>query len=325
MADSRPLPVLDRTGRVQLYTTMVLIRAFEEAVLSACRTSPCRRPDDIRLSAGREPVAVGLCTHLTSLDALTVAHRPHHLAIACGMALHKLAALTLGLADGDREDRRWQMFDPETDFTSSASIAEGYPPALGRAFAFQQRGSGSVAVAVTDKVAAHQDGFREALDLAKLWSLPLVFVVEDDAWVSGMPDSRAVGADTSTSSDDYGIPADRVESNAVETIYDVAARAVQRARVGEGPAVLELHTARLWEHREGSLPEFDDKLLGAVGPDPLPTYQAELTGAGVLDADQVARIGQDAATQVAEAIAKASEPGPEEAADPPMQPREAAP
>ncbi|MGH3489852.1 MAG: hypothetical protein ACRDP8_18335, partial [Actinopolymorphaceae bacterium] len=169
---------------------------------------PANLRDDDRAKAmglafvGREPVAAGVAAHLRPRDAVTAVTRPHQLAVARGYDLHRLAEETVGLAhrhqyprttdEGNRpggitsvasaaggpgpdawlaEDLRW---------TSPLTLSEGYLSALGRAFAFRERRSGQIAASLVDRAAADEDGFRSAMSLAKLWKLPVVFVVEDD-------------------------------------------------------------------------------------------------------------------------------------------------
>ena len=104
------------------------------------------------------------------------------------------------------------LFDPATHFSCSGIIAEGYPPALGQAFAFQRQGSDRIAVAVTGEGAANQGGFHESLNLAALWKLPVVFVVEDNDWAISVPRSASTAVPSNaTRGAAYGIPAERVE------------------------------------------------------------------------------------------------------------------
>ena len=181
-----------------LLRTMILIRTFEEAILREYHADKKPAfdigagliPGEMHLSAGQEPVAAGVCAHLTTDDAVTATHRPHHLAIAHGMDLRAMAAEIFGRETGLGRGRGGHMhlFDPATHFSCSGIIAEGYPPALGQAFAFRQRGTRDrIAVAVTGEGAANQGAFHESLNLAALWQLPVVFVVEDNDWAISVP------------------------------------------------------------------------------------------------------------------------------------------
>jgi pyruvate dehydrogenase E1 component alpha subunit len=194
---SRRLPTLEAAVRLRLYETMVLSRTYEEAILREYHADKGPGfdigkgliPGEMHLSAGQEPVAAGVCAHLTTDDAVTATHRPHHFAIAHGIDLNKMTAEIFGRETGLGRGRGGHMhlFDPATHFSCSGIIAEGYPPALGQAFAFKRRGTDRIAVAVTGEGAANQGAFHESLNLAAKWSLPVVFVVEDNDWGISVP------------------------------------------------------------------------------------------------------------------------------------------
>ena len=312
---SPPVPgALDAPTRLGLYRTMLLARTFEEAILREYHADKGPGfdigkgliPGEMHLAAGQEPVAAGVCAHLRTDDALTATHRPHHLAIAHGMDLRTMAAEIFGRVDGLGRGRGGHMhlFDPATHFSCSGIIAEGYPPALGMAFAFQRAGSDRVAVAVTGEGAANQGAFHESLNLAALWHLPVVFVVEDNDWGISVPRSASTAVPSNADrAAGYGIPGERIEDNDVDAVWEAAGRAVARARAGEGPSLLEVHTLRLWGHFEGDAQGYRPELAELPARDPIPAYESRLREAGVLDDDAVAAARDDARTLVEEAVA----------------------
>jgi acetoin:2,6-dichlorophenolindophenol oxidoreductase subunit alpha len=304
---------LDASVRIELYRTMVLSRTFEDAILQAYHADKKPAfdigaglvPGEMHLSSGQEPVAAGVCAHLTTDDALTATHRPHHLAIAHGMDLRKLAAEIFGREAGLGRGRGGHMhlFDPATHFSCSGIIAEGYPPALGQAFAFKRQGTDRIAVAVTGEGAANQGAFHESLNLAALWQLPVVFVVEDNDWGISVPRnaSTAIGNNADRAAG-YGMPGERIEDNDVEAVYEAAQRAVARARAGEGPSLIEVHTVRLLGHFEGDAQGYRDDMEGIEDRDPIPRYEKTLRAAGLLDDAEVTRIREEASAKVEDAI-----------------------
>jgi acetoin:2,6-dichlorophenolindophenol oxidoreductase subunit alpha len=307
---------LDASARKELYRQMVLIRSFEEAILRdyhadkkpAFDIGAGLIPGEMHLAAGQEPVAAGLCAHLTTDDAVTATHRPHHLAIAHGMDLAKLAGEIYGRETGLGRGRGGHMhlFDPSTHFSCSGIIAEGLPPALGQAFAFKRAGSDRVAAAVTGEGAANQGAFHESLNLAARWTLPVVFVVEDNDWAISVHRDTATAVPTNAErAASYGMPGERVEDNDVEAVYDACERAVARARRGEGPSLIEVHTLRLWGHFEGDAQGYRPELAEVPDRDPIPRYEQTLRAAGVLDDAEVSRIQEQAADQVEAAITAA--------------------
>lgn len=311
-----PGDTLDAEARLGLYSTMVLCRTYEEAILREYHADKGPGfdigkglvPGEMHLSAGQEPVAAGVCAHLTTDDAVTATHRPHHLAIAHGMDLHRMTAEIFGRETGLGRGRGGHMhlFDPATHFSCSGIIAEGYPPALGQAFAFQRKGTDRIAVAVTGEGAANQGAFHESLNLAARWSLPVVFVVEDNDWAISVPRDVATAipsnADRAAA---YGIPGERVEDNDVETVYAAAQRAVARARSGAGPSLIEVHTLRMWGHFEGDAQGYRPELAEVPEHDPIPRYERRLRDAGLLDDDAVERIRAAASERVEDAVAYA--------------------
>lgn len=300
--------------RRQLYETMVLSRTWEEEIQREYHADKGPGfdigkgliPGEMHLSAGQEPVSAGVCAHLTKDDAVTSTHRPHHFAIAHGMDLKCLTAEIYGREDGLGHGRGGHMhlFDPQTHFSCSGIIAEGYPPALGMAFAFKRKGSSAIAVAVTGDGAANQGAFHESLNLAALWKLPVVFIVEDNDWGISVPRDQSTAipnnADRAAA---YGIPGERVEDNDVEAVYAAAARAVERARKGEGPSLIEVHTLRMLGHFEGDAQGYRPELPEVPARDPIPAYEQQLLADGVLDAAGVDRIRAAAKEQVSDAIA----------------------
>jgi pyruvate dehydrogenase E1 component alpha subunit len=304
---------LDDATRLGLYRTMVLARTFEEAILREYHADKGPGfdigkglvPGEMHLAAGQEPVAAGVCAHLTPDDAVTATHRPHHLAIAHGMDLKKMTAEIFGRETGLGRGRGGHMhlFDPATHFSCSGIIAEGYPPALGQAYAFRSKGTDRVAVAVTGEGAANQGAFHESLNLAALWKLPVVFVVEDNDWGISVPRAASTSvASNAARGAAYGMPAARIEDNDVEAVFDAAGRAVARARAGEGPSLVEVHTLRMWGHFEGDAQGYRPELAEVPARDPIPRYERALRDRGVLDDAKVTGIKQECRDRVEEAI-----------------------
>jgi pyruvate dehydrogenase E1 component alpha subunit len=318
---------VDDKTRLDLYRVMVLSRTFEEAILREYHADKKPAfdigaglvPGEMHLSAGQEPVAAGVCAHLRAEDAVTATHRPHHIAIAHGVDLDKMTAEIFGREGGLGHGRGGHMhlFDPAVHFSCSGIIAEGLPPALGQAFAFKRAGSDRVAVAFTGEGAANQGAFHESLNLAALWKLPVVFVIEDNDWAISVPrDASTCIPSNADRAAAYGIPGQRIDDNDVEAIYASAGTAVGRARAGEGPTLLEIHTLRLWGHFEGDPQAYRPELDDVPGQDPIPAYEQRLTQDGVLDADAAKAIKDEASARVEGAVefAKSSPvPAPETA------------
>ena len=300
--------------RLLRYRQMVRIRTFEAAVLREYHADKTpawdigggRIPGEMHLSAGQEPVAVGICEHLRQDDAITGPHRPHHLAIAHGIDINKMMAEIFGRTTGLCKGKGGHMhlFDPATHFSCSGIIAEGYPVACGQAMAFKREGRGRISVAAAGEGAANQGAFHESLNLAALWNLPVVFVIEDNDWAISVPRSASTSvASNADRAAAYGIPGVRVEGNDVDAISEVAGEAVERARSGQGPSLLEIHTVRLWGHFEGDAQAYRGAELDTLDErDPIPRYAERLTAAGVLTEADVASIADEMSAEIEAAI-----------------------
>jgi len=320
--------MVDNKMRLDFYKQMVRIRTYEEAIRRDYHADKAPAwdigagliPGEMHLSAGQEPVAVGLCANLRDSDAITAPHRPHHLALAKGVDMKAMTAEIFGRTTGLGKGKGGHMhlFDPSQHFSCSGIIAEGMPVAVGQAFAFKHRGNDNVAVAVAGEGAANQGAFHEALNLGSLWKLPVVFLIEDNDWAISVPRAHSTSVpDNTTRAAAYGIPGERIEDNDVEAIYQACKRAVDRARSGHGPSLLEIHTVRLWGHFEGDAQAYrGDELAKAVAHDPIQIYEAKLVVNGLLDKKMIDSIKTEASVEVEAAMEfakRSSQPSPNDA------------
>lgn len=211
-------------------------------------------PGEMHLAAGQEPCAAGVCVHLRPDDAVTATHRPHHVAIAKGVDLNKMTAEIFGKASGLAGGRGGHMhlLDPAVNFSCSGIIAQGAGPAAGAALAAKLRGTDAIAVSYLGDGAANQGGFHEAMNLAALWRLPVVFVIEDNGWGISVPKAKSTSvADNSVRAAAYSMPGVHIADNDTLALFDAAEEAVARARRGEGPTLIEVETYRYYGHFQG--------------------------------------------------------------------------
>lgn len=306
---------MDNNMRLDFYKEMVRIRTYEAALQRDYHADKAPAwdigagliPGEMHLSAGQEPVAVGLCANLVDGDAITGPHRPHHLALAKGVDMNAMTAEIFGRDTGLSHGKGGHMhlFDPTQHFSCSGIIGQGMPVAVGQALAFSRRGTDNVAVAVAGEGAANQGAFHEAMNLASMWKLPVIFIVEDNDWaISVSRESATPIKDGSLRATAYGMPGKRIEGNDVEAIYEACKVAVDRARSGGGPTMLEIHTVRLWGHFEGDAQAYrGEELAEATQRDPIPTYRAKLEAMGILDEAKIEQIQAEATAEVEAAIA----------------------
>lgn len=278
-------------------------------------------PGEMHLSAGQEPCAAGVCAHLRADDAVTATHRPHHAAIAKGVDLNKMTAEIYGKKTGLAGGRGGHMhlLDPKVNFSCSGIIAQGCGPAVGAALAARLQGRDSVAISYLGDGAANQGGFHESVNLAALWKLPVVFVIEDNAWgISVAKLASTAVPDNSARAAAYGIPGVRIADNDTLAIYDAAGEAIARARAGGGPTLIEIETYRYYGHFQGD-PELyrpKDEVANLKAKDPidrLRKYILESGAAGEADLDALVADGRSEVDAAFAFARDSAAPAPEEA------------
>ncbi|HJV84074.1 MAG TPA: thiamine pyrophosphate-dependent dehydrogenase E1 component subunit alpha [Noviherbaspirillum sp.] len=211
-------------------------------------------PGEMHLSAGQEPVAVGVCAHLRKEDTVVGSHRPHHFAIAKNVPLNPMTAEMFGKATGLGRGKGGHMhlFDPANKFSCSGIVGAGGPQACGAALAAKKLGKDWVAVAFFGEGAANQGAFHEALNLAALWRLPVIFVCEDNKYGISVEKSESTAiASNADRAAGYGMPGVLVERNSAIEVFKAAGEAVARARRGDGPTLIEVKTDRYFGHFQG--------------------------------------------------------------------------
>jgi len=304
--------------QLEMHHQMVRIRIFEETIQKiymegktpAFDIAAGPIPGEMHLALGQEPVAAGVCIHLRPSDAVTATHRPHHVALAHGMDMKKLAAEIFGKDTGLGHGKGGHMhlFDPVTHFGCSGIIGEGMPTAVGHALAFKKLGKDDIAVSFFGEGAANQGSFHESLNLAALWGLGVVFVCEDNEWAISVAKATATAiANNSDRAAAYGIPGVLIPDNDPDAIFEAAREAVARARAKKGPTLIEVKTDRLLGHFEGDpqLYRTKEEMEKLQKRDALKHYEQQLIKAGTLtkeSAEQVWKAGRaevDAAIEFA--------------------------
>jgi pyruvate dehydrogenase E1 component alpha subunit len=286
-----------------MYETMLLIREYEEAMAKvylegklppqiqkglAFDIGSGPVPGEMHLSAGQEPVAVGVCAHLRQEDTVVGTHRPHHFAIAKGVPLDRMTAEMFGKSSGLGRGKGGHMhlFDPEHKFSCSGIVGASLPPACGAALAAKKGGKDWVAVAFFGEGAANQGAFHESLNLAALWKLPVVFVCEDNKYAISVEKSHATAIPSNAQrAAAYGIPGVSVNENDVLRVFHAAGEAVMLARRGGGPSLIEVKTDRYMGHFQGDAEVYRPKGEASElrRSDPIPALGEVLRRRGMLD------------------------------------------
>lgn len=299
----------------EMHRQMVRIRLFEETLKNiymegkspAFDIAAGPVPGEMHLAAGQEPVAAGVCTQLRPTDAIAAPHRAHHVALAHGMDMKRLAAELFGKDTGlcHGKGGHMHLFDRDTSFGCSGIIAEGMPTAVGHALAFKKQGRDDIAVSFFGEGAANQGAFHESLNLAALWALGVVFVCEDNVWAISVPKNKATAiANNSDRAASYGIPGVLIPDNDPVAIYEAASEAISRARSGRGPSLIEIKTDRLFGHFEGDPQVYRTKeeLETLEKRDALKKFERHLVEKGVLTEGAARAVWDSARAEVDEAI-----------------------
>lgn len=278
-------------------------------------------PGEMHLAAGQEPVAVGVCAHLRREDTVVGAHRSHHFAIAKGVDLLAMTSEMFGKANGLGKGKGGHMhlFDPAVKFSCSGIVGAGSPQACGAALAARKLGKDWVAVSFFGEGAANQGSFHEALNLASLWKLPVIFVCEDNKYGISVEKSASTAiASNADRAAGYGMPGVLVDRNDAVAVFEAAGEAVARARRGEGPTLIEVNTDRYLGHFQGDPETYRPKneAQHLRESDPIRILGAQLCARGELDDARDAALRSTVSARVQAAFEHARNspyPAPEDA------------
>ncbi|WP_395349720.1 thiamine pyrophosphate-dependent dehydrogenase E1 component subunit alpha [Variovorax sp. Varisp41] len=304
-----------------LYRTMVRIRAFENAAETASQggvsaygqqaggAAKVRGP--LHLSTGQEAVPAGVCAHLRASDYLTSTHRGHGHTLAKGADLARMMCELFGKATGFNGGKGGSMHI--ADFSvgmlgANGVVAAGLPIAVGAAHAQKVLGQGdALTVCFFGDGAINRGPFLEALNWARVYELPVLFVCEDNRWSATTASGpMTAGEGASARAEALGIAATQVDGNDVFAVHAAAARLVAEVRGGGGPRLLHALTYRVKGHVSVDLAAYRDpaELAAALETDPLARARGRLLEAG-LEAAALDAIENAATAEVEAALATA--------------------
>jgi acetoin:2,6-dichlorophenolindophenol oxidoreductase subunit alpha len=289
-----------------LYRTMLTIRLFEQRVSREFRTGEI--PGFVHMYVGEEAVAAGVCANLTDRDWITSTHRGHGHCIAKGCDLRGMMAEIYGREDGLCKGRGGSMHI--ADFSrgmlgANAIVGGGISLATGAALAAQVQGHDGVAVAFFGDGAANQGVLHESMNLASIWSLPVVYVCENNGFAESTPAVYATSVPhIAARAAAYSMPGVTVEGSDAVVVYEAAREAVRRARAGEGPTFLEVKTYRFLGHFEGDPDRYRDDTDREVarGRDALAGLREQLVGSGIESEDALEGLRGEIEAAVSDAV-----------------------
>jgi TPP-dependent pyruvate/acetoin dehydrogenase alpha subunit len=243
-------PAIDKALAISMYRTMVLIRRFEEKLYHLFSTRDM--PGSMHQYNGEEAVAAGVCAHLAPTDYITSTHRGHGHCIAKGADLRAVMAEMFAKSTGCCRGMGGSMHIADFGvgmLGANGIVAAGVPIAAGAGITCQVRGKGQVSVAFFGDGAVNEGAFHEAVNLAAVWRLPVLFVCENNVYAFSTHYRRVMLLENiADRAGAYGIPGEVVDGMDAAAVYMAAGRALQRARAGDGPSLIECKTYRFMGH-----------------------------------------------------------------------------
>lgn len=294
---------------VESYRKMVLIRKFEMCASKLFAQN--KLPGFLHLYVGEEAVATGVCSALEVTDYITSTHRGHGHLIAKGGDVKKMMAELFAKETGYCKGKGGSMHISDRDkciLGANGIVGAGIPIATGAAFASKYKGDGRVAVSFFGDGAANRGTFHEALNMAAAFKLPAVFVCENNLFaISVCARYHMAISDISDRAAAYGMPGYSIDGNDVELVYETTKAAVERARRGEGPTLIECKTWRHRGHYEGDPDDYRtaEEKAEWMQKDPIERLAKRLIEEGICTQAELDAIASDADKLLAEAIDEA--------------------
>jgi TPP-dependent pyruvate/acetoin dehydrogenase alpha subunit len=293
---------LSRGELLHAYHQMRTIREFEERVHE--EFSAGNIPGFVHLYAGEEASGVGFCMHLKDGDCIASTHRGHGHSIAKGCDTRAMMHEIFGRKDGLCGGKGGSMHiaDLEKGMMGANGIVGGGPPLIcGAALTAKTLKTGGVAIAFVGDGGSNQGTTFESLNLAKIWNLPAIFVVEDNGYAESTASAWSVGGSQVGRAQGFGIPAHEVDGFDFFAVYDVAREVIDRARNGGGPSLVHVRLSRYFGHFEGDAMTYraaDEVAKLRATRDPLQIFRQRVTEAALLEAEELDRVDQEVKSHI---------------------------
>lgn len=309
---------LQRELCVDMLREMYVIRFFEEMVDDLFARGLVH--GTMHLSVGQEASAVGSISALKHHDYILSTHRGHGHCIAKGADLNLMMAEFLGKETGYCRGRGGSMHIADMEgrnLGANGVVGGGIPLAVGVGLTLQMRRTDEIVMGFFGDGAANQGSFHEALNMAAIWSLPVVYVCENNQYGMSMSTTRAFKIEhIAQRAASYGMPGVTVDGNDVLAVYDAALEAVSRARAGDGPTLVECLTYRWKGHSKSDqeLYRTKEEIETWKNRDPIRRFRVLLVDEGVISREEDAEI-EEAATRIIDEALEFAQASPEPALD----------
>jgi len=301
---------LSKADLVRAYRTMTMIRAFEERIHVEFASGEI--PGFVHLYAGEEAIATGICIQLDERDKITSTHRGHGHCLAKGCDVDGMMSEIYGKRNGLCAGKGGSMHiaDLGRGMLGANGIVGGGPPlACGAALAAKKLGSKGVAVSFVGDGGANQGTTLESLNLASIWSLPCIFVVENNGYAEATS-CKYAGAchDFADRASGFNMPGVTIDGHDFFAVYEVAEQAIRRAREGNGPTLIECKVNRYYGHFEGDAQTYravDEVKKIRETKDCITQFADRVTAAGLLQRQELESIDREVMIRIDESVAQA--------------------
>ncbi|MCO1752806.1 thiamine pyrophosphate-dependent dehydrogenase E1 component subunit alpha [Pseudomonas aeruginosa] len=299
------------------YRVMRTIRAFEERLHVEFATGEI--PGFVHLYAGEEASAAGVMAHLRDDDCIASTHRGHGHCIAKGVDVHGMMAEIYGKKTGVCQGKGGSMHIADLEkgmLGANGIVGAGAPLAAGAALAAKLKGSDAVAVAFFGDGGSNEGAVFEAMNLAAVWNLPCLFVAENNGYAEATAANWSVACDhIADRAAGFGIPGVTVDGFDFFAVHEAAGAAIERARAGEGPSLIEVKLTRYYGHFEGDAQTYrdpDEVKHYRETRDCLKQFRERTCHAGLLSASDLDAIDAEVEARIEDAVQRAkNDPKPE--------------
>lgn len=297
---------LSNNNVIDMYKTMLKIRKFETKAMNFFAEG--KIPGFVHLYLGEEAVATGVCANLNNDDYITSTHRGHGHIVAKGGDLKFMMAELFGKATGYCKGKGGSMHIADATkgiLGANGIVGAGHNISVGAGLSIQYRGTNQVCVCFFGDASTNQGTFHEALNLASVWKLPVVFVCENNLYGISTSQSRHQAIkDVSDRAGAYNMPGITVDGNDVFAVCEAAQEAVKRAREGKGPTLIECKTYRHRGHFEGDPGAYKPAIEQEewMKKDPVPRLEKFMLQNGVVSEDELKSLQKEVEKQIDEAV-----------------------
>ncbi|MBM3700397.1 MAG: thiamine pyrophosphate-dependent dehydrogenase E1 component subunit alpha [Actinobacteria bacterium] len=306
------MPKLTSKQKVDFLKTIITIRRFEEKTIQLYQVAKIW--GYLHPYVGEEAIAAGTCAALEKRDYIISTHRGHGHSIAKGADLNRMMAELLGKSTGYCKGRGGSMHIADTELGmlgANGIVGGGIPISVGAGFSCKMEGASRVTVCYFSDGASNNGVFHEALNMASVFNLPVIYVCENNMYAISMSACESIACkDIASRASSYDIPGAIVDGSDPEAVYNITASAVKRARSGKGPSLIEAKTYRFGGHHPNDPAEYREKEeveYYKTEKDPVINYKKKLIEEKVLSEDDIKNMEQQIVKAVEDSVKFAEE------------------